>query len=193
MNKRIFVLVLAALTLVGAVTGGLTFALFTASTPAAQNDWVAGTLAIESNRDQGDWIPGPMFYIGGAEGIHPTGFWAPGDTHHRVLQVENTGSLDAWLKHMRASLTSGSRDLADQLQVQVTTDPAGTNLVATGTLGQFIDGDQAFAGGSIAAAVGDVIDLHFWVTLPLATGNAYQGLSTEVSFSVYAEQMAHNP
>jgi len=191
--KRLWPVALMALLLLAGIGGGTTLALFTAQGASSSNQITAGTLQIAADRDNGDSVPGPMFYIGSGSGLQPTGLWAPGDEFRRVLQVENTGTLDAWLKQVRASLDSGSRALADKVAVKVTTDPAGSQVVAQGTLGQFIDADQAFLGGPIAAAVGDVIDLHFWVRLPLDADNSYQGLGSVVTFSVYAEQKAHNP
>ena len=191
--KRLVALALSAVVLLTIIGGGATFALFTAQTTNTNSQITAGTLAITADRDNGDTVPGPMFYIGPGGGLMATGEWAPGDAYHRVLQVENTGSLAAWLKHVRASLDSGSRALADKLSVKVTTDAAGAQVVAQGTLGQFIDADQAFTGGPISADAGDVIDLHFWVMLPLNADNSYQGLSAVASFTVYAEQKAHNP
>jgi hypothetical protein len=192
--KRTWLLALTALVAILGIGGAaVTMALFTAQAGPGNNEITAGTLQITADRDNGDMVPGPMFYIGPGGGLYPTGYWAPGDTQHRVLQVENTGSLDAYLKHLRASLDSGSRALADELQVKVTGDVAGNNILAQGTLGQFIDNDQPFIGGDIPAAVGDVVDLHFFVTLPLGADNSYQGMAAVASFSVYAEQQAHNP
>lgn len=189
--KRFWLLAVAAIAVVGVIGGGITFALFSASTGASSNQFVSGTLQISADRDNGDTVPGPMFYIGPGGGLYPTGYWAPGDSVDRVLQVENTGSLDAWLKTVRASLDSGSRYLADKLHVDVKLDD-GT-VVATGTLGQFIDADQAFIGGPLSADVGDLVDLHFLVSLPRNADNTYQNLTAVASFTVYAEQKAHNP
>lgn len=191
--KPLWPLAVGAIVLLTAIGGGVTLAVFTDKTPSHSNQITAGTLQIQGDRDNGDSVPGPLFYIGPGGGLKATGLWAPGDKYHRVLQVENTGTLDAWLKHVRARLDSGSRPLADKLTVQVTTDPAGANVLATGTLGQFIDADQNFAGGPLPANVGDVINLHFWVAFPLNADNSYQDLSAVVSFAVYAEQKVHNP
>lgn len=196
--KRIWILAVAFVVMAAVAGGGMTLALFSAQSAVSDSEFVSGTLAIEANRDMGDGIPGPMYYITAAGGgtdpnQYPTGLWAPGDSHHRILQVENVGSLDAKLTHMRASLESGSMYLAGKLDVVVTTDPAGTNVVATGTLADFINADQMLVGGPIDAMVGDVINLHFWVSFPLDADNSYQGLSTVATFTVYAEQLSNNP
>ncbi|MFZ5814774.1 MAG: hypothetical protein ACOY93_05680 [Bacillota bacterium] len=196
--KRIWILAVAFVVMAAVAGGGMTLALFSAQSATADQEFVAGTLAIEAHRDMGDGIPGPMFYIDAAGGgtdpnQYPTGLWAPGDEHHRILQVENIGSLDAKLTHLRASLQSGSMYLADKLDVTVTLDPAGTQVVAMGKLSDFINADQAFLGGPLPALVGDVINLHFFVSFPLDADNSYQGLSTVVTFTVYAEQLSNNP
>lgn len=196
--KRIWILAVAFVVMAAVAGGGLTLALFSDQGPVADVEFMAGTLEIAADRDMGDGVPGPMFYIdtagGGADpNNHPTGLWAPGDEHHRILQVENVGTLDAKLTHIRATLQSGSTLLADKLNVTVTSDAAGTNVVASGTLGDFLNADQPFMPGPIEAMVTDVINLHFWVEFPLDAGNEYQGLSTVVTFTVYAEQLDNNP
>jgi len=195
--KRIWILAVAFVVMAAVGGGGLTLALFSAQSAAATQEFVSGTLEIEAHRDMGDGIPGPMFYIDTAGGgnppnNHPTGLWAPGDEHHRILQVENLGSLDAKLTHLRATLQSGDMYLAEKLNVVVTTDPGGMDVVAAGTLADFINGDIYFP-TPIEAYVTDVINLHFWVEFPLNADNSYQGLSTVVTFTVYAEQLANNP
>lgn len=196
--KRIWILAVAFVVMAAVAGGGLTLALFSAQSAPASAEFVSGRLDIDAQRDMGDGIPGPMFYIDAAGGgvdpnNHPTGLWAPGDKNRRILQVENVGTLDAKLTHMRATLQSGSMYLAEKMDVVVTTDPAGTNVVAMGSLADFINGNMSFIGGAIPATVGDVINLHFWVTFPLDADNSYQGLSTVVTFTVYAVQLANNP
>lgn len=199
--KRFWLLVTAAAVVAVMAVGGATMALFSAATPAADNQITAGTLALDAQRDQGDGVPGPMYYFDTSGGggtppnQYPTGYLAPGDGGeflHRVLQVENVGSLDAKLTKIRGSLQSGSKYLADKLELKVTTDPFGMDVIATGTVGSFIDADQAIA-PAIEAYVGDVINLHFWVEFPLDADNSYQGLDAVVTFTVYGEQLANNP
>ena len=127
--KRIWILAVAFVVMAAVAGGGMTLALFSDQSAVSDAQFVSGTLEIEANRDMGDGIPGPMYYITAAGGgtdpnQYPTGLWAPGDEHHRILQVENVGSLDAKLTHLRASLQSGSTYLAEKLNVVVATDPA---------------------------------------------------------------------
>lgn len=194
--KRIWILAVAFVVMAAVAGGGLTLALFSAQGGSVDSEFVAGTLDLAVDRDMGDGTPGPMFYIDTAGGgvdpnDHPTGLWAPGDEHRRILQVENVGSLDAKVTRLRAFLQSGDLYLAQKLNVTVTTDPAGMDVVAAGTLADFLNADQLFT-PALEAAVGDVINLHFWVEFPLDADNTYQGLSTVVTFTVYAEQSKNN-
>lgn len=152
-----------------------TMALFSAGTPNANNQFTAGTLTLDSLRDMGDTVPGPMFYTtpaegqtpGGVDGLYPTGPWAPGDSKLRVLFVKNTGSLDAWLTTVGADLAAGSTHLAQKLRYCIATAPIGptepknsqpqcpaTNgpfpqFVAGGNLLDLINTDHAFDHGKI--------------------------------------------
>lgn len=198
--KRVWLLAAAACLAAAIGVGGATMALFTAGTPNADNQFTAGTVAIDAQRDMGDGVPGPMYYLTTASGgnppnQYPTGYLAPGtggEFLHRVLQVENVGSLDAKLITLRGTLQSGSKYLADKLTLKVTTDPFGANVIASGTVGSFIDADQTIS-PAIELAPGDLANLHFWVEFPLNADNSYQGLTAVVRFTVYAEQLAHNP
>lgn len=182
--------------------GGVTLAMFTGSASNSSNEFTAGTLVLDSNRDQGDSIPGPLFYStgeegqtpDGAEGLIPDGVWAPGDEKHKILQIENTGSLDGWLTGARATLQSGSRFLADKLEVRITvSDDSGNHTtVASGTLGQFIDGDRDFV-PAISLETGEIANIHFWVKLPLDASNEYNNLTAVVGFEVQARQKRNNP
>lgn len=204
--RRIWLLVLAVLVLAVAIGGFGTLAYFTDTAANQNNNFMAGTLDISSNRDQGDSIDGPMFYtnedegmtydgqmppIGPPDGPGETGFWQPGASHERVLQIENTGSLDGVLTSVRATLSTGSSHLADKLQVEIfTLDDAGNeNIVSSGTLGEFINVDRTLTNGPVEAYVGDIINLHFRVTLPTDADNTYQNESLVASFTVNAEQM----
>lgn len=198
--KRLLALAGMLAVMAGASAG--TLALFSDSAAPADGTVTAGTLALNSFRDQGDTVPGPMFYTtpaegetpGGAPGLLPTGPWAPGDTHHRVLIVQNVGSLDAWLTGVGADMQpGGSTHLAQKLEVKVTTDSAGLNVLSSGTMQDFINTDQSFA-SNLSLNAGPVPRaLHFWVTLPLDADNTYQNETLLVDFHVLAEQKKNNP
>lgn len=203
MRKRALFLAMAIVMAAVFIGGGITFALFTDSTGPVDAGFMTATLEIDGQRNLGDPIPGPMFYTTASEGEnHPTGPWAPGDEHHRVLQVENLGTISAWLKKVSATLDEKSgEDLTTVLDVKITTDGAGDEVVAAGKLSDFLGSGVDFKSpipceyypDDPDGAWGDVVDLYFWVSLPLDTSNVYQDATCNVTFSVYAEQMANNP
>lgn len=203
------------------ITAG-TFALFSASSPASNNQFTAGTLSLDSVRDQGDTVPGPMFYTTPAEGqtpsgdpgLFPTGYWAPGDSKLRVLIVRNTGSLDAWLTSVGADYVSGSMHLANKLRYCIATTPIvptepknaqpqcpSTNgpfpqFVAVGDLGSLIAADHPFDHGNIGLNAGPLVApkrFYFYVSLPLDADNSYQGEDLKVNFLINAVQKKNNP
>ncbi len=170
MKKTKFLLALVLVLTTAVFVGGGTYALFSASTETSSNDLTAGRLVINSKRDNGDIIPGPMFYVtaaqgqtpSGQNGTIPTGIWAPGDHVRRTLIIENDryyisdgtlvqgSTLDAWLKSVRANLKSGDAALAKKLNVVISTDQEILNgglknnaekIVAQGTLEQFLAGE----------------------------------------------------
>jgi predicted ribosomally synthesized peptide with SipW-like signal peptide len=203
MRKKAFLLLAAAAVMAVGVSAG-TFALFTATTTQADNIFVAGTLQIDSYRDNGDTIPGPMFYTtpaegaapGGMPGIYPTGEWAPGDSNTRVLIIENVGSLDGWLTSVGADAHPGSSIyLANKLDYWVATDAGFSDVLASGTLGSLITTDVPFAHpvGSQVGTPTETQRLYFKVSLPLDADNTYQNLDLMVDFHVNAVQMKNNP
>lgn len=215
--KKVWVMAIVVTLAMTTLGIGFSMALFSDSTAVSTSNIVAGTLELSSNRDQGDSINGPMFYtteaqgwtydgilppVNPPDGPGPTGYWAPGDEHERVLQVENIGSLDGLLTKIRAVKKSGDDILANKLQVRVVWLRSDYDFegnvttteveVASGTLRNFIDADQEMT-SPIEIYPGDVIDLHFYVELPLDANNDYQEKDLDVGFTVYAEQMANNP
>jgi hypothetical protein len=205
--QKKFLVMVGAVGMVAVSVSAGTFALFSANSGPHNNTVTAGTLALESWRDQGDTVPGPMFYTtpaegntGAADGLLPTGLWAPGDEHHRVLLVRNTGSLDAWLTSVGAELQAGSSlHLAQKLAYKVTTDAAGTAVIASGTLADLINTDVTFPAPIaldttlLPVPMRPPKPFHFWVSLPLDANNSYQGLTLRVDFHINAEQKENNP
>lgn len=196
-------MILAGTLTVALGASAVTYALFSASAVQEQI-FSAGTVALYSYRDAGDTIEGPMFYTTpdegesdqGLDGRKPTGFWAPGDSHRRVLIVTNTGDLDVWLTGVGAELAAGSsRHMADKLTYKITLDPAGSQVLAQGNLGELIDHPINFA-QKVPMNVRPVRvprQLNFFLTLPLDADNSYQTETLRVDFKVFAEQKRNNP
>ena len=173
---------------------GATLALFTDRAGPESREFVAGTLRLDGRRAGGDTVEGPMFYVGGEQGLLPTGEWAPGDSVKRWFEIQNTGSLAARMTRIKATMPEGADTaLASQLYVRVS-DEFGEN-VAAGRLIDFLAANgKPFQGTPIELDPGDILTLTFEVSLPLGTANEFQGLSaTAVTFSVSAEQVKNNP
>ncbi len=130
----------------------------------------------------------------------------PGDQVTAPLTVSNTGTAD-----LRYSVTSATTEnsLAGQLALTVKTGVttcnsagfAGSGTIVYGPaalgntlplaiLGNAAQGAQA---GDRSLAVGANETLCFNVSLPIATGNAFQNLSTTATFTFASEQTANNP
>ncbi|MFZ5815197.1 MAG: hypothetical protein ACOY93_07825 [Bacillota bacterium] len=187
---------------------GATLALFSDAETGAQ-DWTAGRLCIDAQRNDGEAVPGPMFYVtaeqgetpDGIPGMFPTGLWAPGDSHQRTLTVSNPpscSSMHAWLDALEASLQPGSDAmLADKLYVEVTTPQVGTEVkVAEGWLSDFLGGAVPLRypdGSRIPLYLGSNRHVKFLVTFDLTADNSYQGTELVVDFTVHAVQMNNNP
>ena len=118
-----------------------------------------------------------MFYLGGDQGLNPTGEWAPGDSQNRWFEIQNVGTLAARMTKISASMPEDAdATLVEQLYVRVT-DEYGLE-VAAGTLNEFLDeGGKPFRGPAIELDPGDILTLTFEVSLPLGTNNDFQGLS----------------
>lgn len=187
---------------------GSTLALFS---DVADGDasFTAGRLCLNVQRNDGEPIPGPMFYVTPAQGAtptgipgtYPTGLWAPGDTHQRTLTVENPAScssLDAWLDSVDASMhLGGYAPMADQLWVTVTTPMTGVEqTVAQGPLSDFLAGPVPLLypdGTKVPLYLTSNRHMKFNVHFDINADNSYQDKTLVVDFTVYASQMDNNP
>lgn len=206
--------VLYALAIAGAVAAvgtGATLALFS-DTQASRGDLAAGRLCITAERNDGEPVPGPMFYVtaeqgatpSGKLGLYPTGVWAPGDSATRTLTVYNPASCssqDAWLTSVQAELTEGIPNqyeaMADVLHVTVSTPWNGTDtVVGEGSLREFLQGSVPIAypdGSKIPVYLGSNRHFELTVTFLPCAGNEYQDKTLVVDFLVNGEQQKNNP
>lgn len=191
-----------------AVGIGATFALFTDS-KSTQGNFTAGTLCLTSDRNDGDTVPGPMFYVTAAQGatpdnlpgIYPTGEWAPGDSHTRTLTVSNPkscSSMSGWLASVEAvAHPGGFLPMADKLWVEIYTPMNGPEVkVGEGWLSQFLAGpvDLKYPDNSkVPMYLTSNRHMKFKVNYDLSADNTHQGQTLVVDFKVNAEQMSHNP
>lgn len=129
----------------------------------------------------------------------------PGDVVTAPVTVSNTGT--AQLRYAVTSTTT-ENTLAAQLSMVIKTGVttctnagfagSGSSVYAAGPLGTTAEmsviGDRTQgnqSGDRVLSSSGSEV-LCVQVTLPLATGNGYQGLTTTATFTFYSEQTANN-
>jgi hypothetical protein len=124
----------------------------------------------------------------------------PGGVAADSLTISNAGTAD--LRYAMA--TTATNALGDELDLAVRAEDGdggcddfdGAVVVSAGTA---LDG-ASFGSPAAGADAGDRMlaggaseVLCFHVSLPLATGNAFQGVTSEATFAFAAEQTANNP
>lgn len=171
---------LLATTIVAVGAGAFSLAIFT-DTAATTGSFASGTIDITSN-------PAVAYTVTAM---------LPGDTSTATMTIANGGTAQ-----LRYSLTTtATTALGTALQLTVKT--VGTNcatfdgatvLAAVGLNGAAIGSatQGAQAGDRILNAAANEV-LCFQVSLPLASGNTLQGLTSAVTFTFDAEQVANNP
>jgi spore coat-associated protein N len=134
---------------------------------------------------------------------------APGDVVYGGLEVTNNGSLG--LRYAMTTTADNTSILDEQLglTIDVVTGPGADGIWYTaddvvgqaniygpnGVLSSAFFGNPMLGGqaGDRTLASGTSERLRFKATLPLDTGNSYQGTTCTVAFVFDAEQTANNP
>lgn len=179
-RRRWGLVALLGLSAVSLGAGAMSLAIFTDSA-ASTGTFSSGTIDISSS-------PVVAFTVVGM---------VPGDTDTQLLTIANAGTAE--LRYAMSVLATNP--LGDTLTLTVKTLGTGcaafdgTTILPATTLdgvaiGSAAQGDQP-GDRTLAAATSE--DLCFQVGLPLATGNALQGASSDVTFTFDAEQTANNP
>ena len=193
MTKRILV-TLVAIGLLSMVSGLAGFAVFTDTASVGSNTFTTGTVDISTSP---------------TTALVTFSNMAPGDSVTDGITVTNAGSLA-----LRYAITSTTTEntLAAQLDQTIWDEAeeadAGTACNATApatvlygpadlgsttginVVGSPTQGAQA-GDRPLSAAANEV--LCFRVALPLATGTAFQALTTTATFAFQAEQTVNNP
>jgi hypothetical protein len=149
---------------------------FTSASANPSNTFSAGTLSESNSKDNAAILT--------ASGLKP------GGTATGSVTIANTGSIPGTFSLSKSNLTNpvlgtGGEKLSDQLDLLV---KDGSVTVYSGKLGAMgtlsLDGDTVAAGTQQFGTSGATAThtYAFTVTLPAATGNAYQGTSTSVQF-----------
>ncbi|MHB8983989.1 MAG: SipW-dependent-type signal peptide-containing protein [Carboxydocellales bacterium] len=211
-KKRFMLLSTASVLAFVLAIGGATYALFTSSATNTGNNFTAGTINLVQDRDQGDTIPGPMFYSAASDpsgsfpydtnknvpyqppGGEALGGWAPGDSATRAMNITNTGSLTAVVTKLKATVnTNGTssgdayNEFIDKMNILVLY-PATNKVLYNGKLAGLLNGWVDMP-GLLANANGGAINITFTATLDKQANNSLQGHKDFIfDFSFYAEQ-----
>jgi hypothetical protein len=121
----------------------------------------------------------------------------PGDSGSASLTVTNSGTGALRYAVTSASTNADTKSLRDQIALTVKAGAcpgAGGNLysgaLSAAAIGDPTAGNQT-GDRTLAATTSE--QLCFAWSLPIATGNAYQGAATTTTFTFSAEQTANNP
>lgn len=190
-RRRVLLILGAALTVATIGLGVGSLALFTSTANVPANTFTAGTVVISTNP---------------ASALVTLAAMAPGDAVTAPITVSNTGTLDLRYAITSAATNADAKGLKDQLVLTIKSGVATcTNAAyaATGTieytgdlnstLGNLV-GDPtsgADAGDRVLTATTNEV-LCFHVSLPIGTGDAFQGATTTATFTFDAEQTKNN-
>jgi hypothetical protein len=171
---------LLATTIIGVGAGAFSLAVFT-DTAASTGSFTSGTIDITSSPTVAYTITAMV----------------PGDTSAATMTIANAGT--AQLRYAMSTVATTALGTALTLTVKtIGTSCAafdGTSVLAATALNGAAIGNNtqgAQAGDRILNAASNEV-LCFRVSLPLASGNTLQGLTSAVTFTFDAEQVANNP
>lgn len=175
----IALLLVFSLATVGA--GVFSLAIFTDSA-AVDGAWTTGTIDITAT-------------AGGSASFTVNGLM-PGDTGSQTIAVANAGTAQLRYAMTTSATNADGKGLKDQLDLTIREGacPSTGTTVFSGKVGAAAIGSPTQGGQTgdrvLAAATSE--SLCFGWSLPLATGNAYQGATTTATFTFAAEQTANN-
>lgn len=193
MRERALAFLLPGVAMVGIGAGSLSLALFTDSA-SVDGTFTAGMISLD---------PSDVASLSLSSGA-----LLPGDVLTDDVTITNDGTAELRYSVATSSTNADTLALRDVLTLTVrevdTTTPVtpcndfdGTLVVAQTAfgassvgIGDATAGEQA-GDRTLAAASSET--LCFRMSLPSATGNAYQGATTTTTFTFNAEQTANNP
>jgi hypothetical protein len=181
---------LAGLAFVGI---GLSSALFSDTDTLGSNSFTSGSVTIGTNPGTAAVSAGNM---------------APGDVVYGNVAVNNNGSLRFRYAVTASADDTDGKNLRSQLRISAYSGVTPFNCAAGNVGGGTLLGGPVAVGSSVqlvgniadvndpgnrelSAAAGE--DLCFRVALPLATGNAFQNATSEITLTFDAEQVKNNP
>ena len=190
-RKRILLALGAVLTVATLAGGMVSLAVFTGTANVPANTFTTGSVIISTN-------PTTALVTFAA--------MAPGDQVTAPITVSNDGTLALRYAVSSVATNADTKGLKDQLVLTIksgVTTCDNANYAATGV--QLYSGDldstagkligDAFTGAdpgdrTLASLANEVLCFH--VSLPLATGDAFQAATTTATFTFAAEQTKNN-
>ncbi len=190
-QPKLLAMAAGALAIVSLSAGAVSLALFTDSQAVGANTFSTGTVDISTTP---------------TTALVTFSNMAPGDLVTAPITVSNAGTLDLRYAISSVATNADAKGLKDQLVLTIksgVTTCTNAAYTATGTVLYTGDLDStagnlvgdATAGAqagdrNLAPTANEV--LCFNVTLPLATGNAFQAATTTATLTFSAEQTANN-
>lgn len=214
-KRKLAAIMLSSVLAIGVTVGGATYALFTSSATNTNNSFAAGTVILNQDRDQGDTVPGPMFYSSDSDptgsfpydtnknpyqppGGEAIGGWAPGDTVIRAMNIYNDGTLQVKINKLKANVnsagvTSGDayNEFIDKMNIKVMY-PSTDIILYEGKLSGLLNG-YVNVGPILANPNGGPVNITFKANLSQDAGNIIQGQTFVFDFTFSAEQTKNNP
>ena len=184
---------LAAMT-IGAAS--LSLALFTSAATVNGNSFTTGTVVIGTN---------PATSLLSATALMP-GDSVPSGTPGAPITVSNTGTAQLRYAISGTSTDADNLHLNTQLVLTVRQPDGNTGSSCTAMTGNVLfngvvpttgvnmvgDPTQGFQTGDRTLDAGTSETLCFKASLPIGTGNAFQGATSDYTFTFSAEQTANN-
>lgn len=181
-RRGLLALLVAGTALIGASGASMSLAQFTSTPPALVATFTTGTIVLTTS-------PITTFSATGM---------MPGDSVSQVVTVTNGGS--GALRYSLTSTFSETKGLAGQLDVTIapTTTSCSVGVgtaIYTGKLNAVHLGDPTVGSqpGDRSVNGGATELLCFTASLPLATGDTFQGATASATLTFSAEQTANNP
>jgi len=191
-TRPVLLLAVLALAITSIGSGVFSLALFTSSATVDANTFTTGTITITTSPTTAALTAGNLM---------------PGDTVTAPIQINNAGSAqlrysvtaattDPDLKALRTQLTvavkSGVTTCTNAGWTASGTSVSPATVLGTTTLNVVGDPTTGSQSGDRVLAAGGSETLCFQVSLPGATGNAYQNATATTTFTFAAEQTANN-
>jgi predicted ribosomally synthesized peptide with SipW-like signal peptide len=193
-RRGLIALLMAGTALISATGATMSLALFTDSASANANAFTTGTIRISD---------------GSASTVLAAPAMMPGDTVNGSVVISNTGSAELRYSVTGSASNADGLSLAGQLVVTIRRADGNTGAACTAFTGDLLwTGNVPYVQGvligtnfgvnhpygagarTLSSGVGET--LCFRANLPSSTGDAFQGATTNMTFTFYAEQTANN-